>query len=224
MNIHYKMKNKIFGLNLTFIIVITIFIGIAMGYSLWIINGKPITTKSENSLSLNDSNQKKLDEEKAEEELNKKWDYESSRATAGLLLQKAELYKLSNSYNNTYPLKISSITNLSTTDPAYMKDIQPVLSVGAESEKSTKKIEYRLCGLKNINNQPSAVSSYTDFSFDGSGEDKSFITTSLITGIIARFWNPITESVDDSIHYGAVNEYNYKNSSYIVGCVSSTVK
>ena len=154
----------------------------------------------------------------------------SGQAAANNVISKAVLYKngptISGGSNglagSNYPLKISTLTSLATTDPAYLSGVTSVTTLTAAPGSPYNTVLYRICGLKTITTTPVAATLYTDFSTGGTGADSTFVSTSLITGIVARFWNFQTAGLDDTITDGVVSgTATYNGTGYTVGCVST---
>ena len=82
----------------------------------------------------------------------------SGQAAANNVISKAILYKngpaISGGSNglagSNYPLKISTLTALATTDPAYLSGVTSVTTLTAAPGSPYNTVLYRICGLKTI--------------------------------------------------------------------------
>jgi prepilin-type N-terminal cleavage/methylation domain-containing protein len=133
----------------------------------------------------------------------------SEQSAANAVISKALVYKAS---VGQYPIKIGTLTGLATTDPAYLSGVTNSTSLTAPASPYNT-VQYLICASKTGN---VAASTYaTDISSDSG---VSFVSTTTVTGIIAKYWDFTTGAANQtSIYDGQIATANGVN----VGCVAS---
>ena len=138
----------------------------------------------------------------------------SEQSAANAVISKALVYKAS---AGQYPIKIGTLTGLATTDPAYLTGVTsttstPTALLSTPPAAQYNTVQYFICASKTGN--VAAATYATDISSDSG---VSFISTTTVTGIIAKFWNFSNGAVDATIYDGQTATANGVN----VGCVAS---